>query len=317
MTDSIRKCWNIKSKKHPDVQCPRSAFFGDFCSLHYKNPTYFRKVSKDFINFNEQPICIKDILLKFLQTSRCKIQFKNYKRQGPATYLTNISTNDTEVITMEPVNIIPYMFRFSVLDISSIKPQIWLFDIRSLLAQKKLNELKVLENPYTRQPFTNDVLLRFQNCIEWLTQRNYYLEYTSSETTPSIQFHYQQKILELCLFIDAHGYLTNTHWFEDLTNEKIIQFCKRLDELWLYDLFLTENDRMRICPSWTMDHTSLFSDYRFQTRHKSTALDRMCSSLLEFVKDSNEKDNQTLACMYILIALTSVSESCAETYPWF
>jgi hypothetical protein len=58
-------------------------------------------------------------------------------------------------------------------------------------------------------------------------------------------------------------------------------------------------------------------EFRFQTRHKSTALDRMCISLLEFVQDSPEKDNQTLACMYILIALTRVSESCAETYPWF
>jgi hypothetical protein len=257
---------------------------------------------------------IKYILSSFLKKAHFKIKINKYKRQGPATYSTNISTNDTEVITMEALTTIPSMFRFSVLD----RTQVWLFDIRSLFAQKKRNELKALTNPYTRQEFSQDILLRFQEHIKWLTDRKYYLEFADTNSELNyVQPYYQRKILDLCLYMDAHGYLTNTQWFEDLTIQKIEQFCKYLDNLWLYDLQLTESDRMRICPSWTYENTSLFADYRFQTRHKSTALDRMCTSLLEFVHDSPEKDNQTLACMYVLIALTRVSESCAETYPWF
>jgi hypothetical protein len=315
MTDiTIRKCWNIQSKKHPDAQCARSAFYGDFCSLHYKSPVYCRKIRKELRDFTDIPVSIKYTLSSFFKKALVHIQLQKYKRQGPATYSTDISTNDTEVITMEALTTIPTMFRFSVLD----RTQIWLFDIRSLFAQKKRNELKPLDNPYTRQEFSQDILLRFQEHIKWLTDRKYYLEFPDKNSEINYaQTCYQRKILDLCLYIDAHGYLTNTQWFEDLTIEKIAQFCKHLDDLWLYDLQLTESDRMRICPSWTYENTSLFADYRFQTRHKSTALDRMCTSLLEFVQDSTEKDNQTLACMYVLIALTRVSESCAETYPWF
>lgn len=306
----LRKCWNIQSQKHPDVQCTRDAMCGDFCILHVKHPHYFMK--KQPTLFDDLAPHLRGRLRRFFHKVHIHIGLLKYRLQGPAVYDTTLATNDTEVFSMEPTHTIPSVYRFSFRENTNT---LWLFDIRTLLTEKKIYKHIELRNPYTRQSFSSDVLLKLQRYIEWLHKRKYFTEiYTSTSELVSIQQHYQQKILELCLFIDAHGYLTNTYWFEDLSLEDIWEFCNELDDLWLDNL--TYEERVEICPWWNEDYITLFTHERLQTRHKSTALDRICTCLFEFVQASPIKENRALACMYILMALCNVSDDCHETYSW-
>ena len=53
-SETIRVCANIRSRKHPDVQCIYTASHGDFCTRHYKNPTRFQEIKS--INTTEYSI---------------------------------------------------------------------------------------------------------------------------------------------------------------------------------------------------------------------------------------------------------------------
>lgn len=305
MSEYIRKCWNIQSRAHPDIGCKRSANHTEFCNLHYKHPRYYSKpvIIDEFTNQQQA------ILRRFINSTKIKIGLKKYRIQGPATVTTGIATNDTEVASLEPLNTIPQIFRFSCIS----GKQIWLFDIRTLLQEKKMSSLK---NPYTGEVFSEVILARFQAHYNWLKSRKYYLEIASGNEIVISEYSYRQKILELALFIDTHGYLTNTAWFEEMTLSSIWTFCRKLNYLWLFGLNLTDDERARIIPTWTAANYSLFSIQRIHTRSISSAIERVCECLLTFVKASPDKANRTLACMYVLMALCEINESCRETYPW-
>jgi hypothetical protein len=250
------------------------------------------------------------VLFRFFKTSILKSKLKTAFRQGPATYSPTLAINDTEVISLESTSTIPIVFRISFKD----NNQIWLFDIRTLVSSKKINGSSPLKNPYTNQPLTVEQLSQFQRHTEWLNRRKYFLNYATSPSEAQEQPLYRQNLLELVLLLDGHGYLSNTDWFEELSLEDVWRFCNELDSLWLREIGLSDDDRKRICPAWTDEHTSLFPLHRFQTRHLSTALERVSTTLLKFVKASSDKTDQTLACMFILMALCEVSDTCRSMY---
>jgi hypothetical protein len=303
----IRRCWNIKSRTHPDIQCPHRAIYGDFCSLHYKHPHYFSKK----INLDDLSEFQKKSLARFFQTSVRKLRVKMFLLKGPCAYMISNAVNTSELASMESLDTILNVFRFSFKD----NEQLWLFDIRSLILEKKRLEPNSLKNPYTGKELDQEIVFRLQKMITWLCNRKYNLEHLTFDDSEGMPT-YRQKVLELCLWIDGHGYLTNTNWFEKLTPQTGQQFCHKLNSLWLSELNLTHNDRIKIFPTWHPANYSLFSFNRIHTRHIHHTIERIAICLLEFVKAANEKENRALACMYVLMALADVDNSCAETYSW-
>jgi hypothetical protein len=301
-SSQLRSCWNIQSKKHPDVKCKRTAVFGDFCSLHYKNPTRFKKKSS-IEHISNKHI---SLLQRFQKKSRVFLGLKAFESQGPATYLPEIATNDTEIATLDPVHSIPRVYRFSFKEGVS---QIWLFDIRSLLAEKVRAGIP-FKNPYTGVMLSEKTLFTLQSRINWLHRRGYLLEYSLEDTGQNTETH---QVVQLCLFIDAHGYLTNTQWFENLSLEDIKTFLTYLEELWEYRLGLTISQKREIIPSWNPSQ-SLTPNIRSQSR--ISAFKQFIQFLLRFVQSSEVKETRTLLCMYILISLCNVSHNCRQTYPW-
>ena len=300
---STRKCWNAKSRKHPDTVCNRSATYGDFCSFHHKNPRRFvREVDMSCLTKRKRAR-----LERFATLCRLKVGLMMAARQGPAVLTITNANNSTELASMDPLETIHQPYRFSFVENGNI----WLFDIRTLLMEKKRLENKPFLNPYTSIPITPPVLVKLQSHMQWLLRRNYVLDYSAEDLIQGPI--YQQKIMELCFIIDSHGYLTNYTWFEIPTVPLIRRFIDKLNQLWSTGLGLTDGERRSLYPSWTTG-TALVPFIRLAA--SPIMLNNLLAFLLEFVKAATEKEMRALTAVHILTALTHVQEGTRRSFPW-
>ena len=295
----MRPCWNSKSRTHPDTCCKRPATFGDFCSFHYKNPRRF-----------EHPLDLPTLLTRrktsrlqrFIALCRTKIGLRAAKRQGPAFQQTSLANNPTELASMDPLTSIWPPYRFSFIEGTNI----WLFDVRSLLTEKKRLAEKPFTNPYTSVPISSQTLTRLQEHVQWLTRRRYSFDSTVLEGV-LVQTHVQ-KIVELCLLIDSHGYLTNVAWFELGTVPKVQQFVAYLNYQWS-ELPLTTQRTFVSSPQ-----TSLITFH--STPHTANALNQVYTKLIEFLTNIPLKEDKAIATVYILRAIVQVSGPARLAFPW-
>ena len=298
LRQGMRPCWNSKSRTHPDVCCKRPATFGDFCSFHYKNPRRFVQTI-DVTTLTRRK---KSRLERFIALCRTKIGLRAAKRQGPAFQQTNLANNPTELASMDPLTTIWPPYRFSFIEGTNI----WLFDVRSLLAEKRRLADKPFANPYTSVPISSQTLTRLHTHVQWLTRRGYSFDSTVLEGV-LVQSHLQ-KIVELCLLIDSHGYLTNVAWFELGTVPKVQQFVHHLNLQWS-DLPFTTQQTLIVQPQ-----TTLITFH--STPHVSNAMNQVYTKLIEFLTNIPLKEDKAIATVYILKALVQVSGSARTAFPW-
>jgi len=302
MASHPRLCWNSKSRKHSDVPCTRPVLVTEYCSFHNKNPRPFIKA----INLSVLSRKNKARLERFIKLVAFKVGLMQSKRQGHGSLCPALANNATELASMEPVDTIPIPFRFSFLEAKNI----WLFDIRSLLQERKRLENTSFNNPYTSIPISSITLTRLQLHMEWLQERNYSL----SNGSPELAQPYQQKIVELCFLIDSHGYLTNVAWFHLNSIPLIHRFIDKLDDLWTTRLGLTNATKLLIYPEWDIAAHNVCPLVR--TINLTSAMNQLTTFLLTFVKAAPLKENRALAAVYILTALTYASDGARKAFPW-
>jgi len=222
--------------------------------------------------------------------------------KGPAFQQTSLANNPTELASMDPLTSIWPPYRFSFIEGTNI----WLFDVRSLLTEKKRLGEKPFTNPYTSVPISSQTLTRLQEHVQWLTRRRYSFDSTVLEGV-LVQTHVQ-KIVELCLLIDSHGYLTNVAWFELGTVPKVQQFVAYLNYQWS-ELPLTTQRTFVPSPQTTL--VTFHS-----TPHTANALNQVYTKLIEFLTNIPLKEDKAIATVYILRALVQVSSGARTAFAW-
>jgi len=194
--DHIRKCINIKSKKTPDIQCKSNAVNGDYCSKHWKHPCRFM---------------IKTIPIQCTrQTHRAAIRIQRLWRrrrpfltlfhQGPCISMRSVSTNTTELQSLESIDSILNLYYFSLTDSQNT---LWTFDIRSLAQMISLGTFK--QNPYTRTTLLPRIIQKVLNRIAWLRSRGYTILYPNDMDLTPDQI-WRQKILDVCMKLESFGF---------------------------------------------------------------------------------------------------------------
>jgi len=225
----------------------------------------------------------------------------------------------TELISMDPIDTIYPPYRFSFCE----KGLFWTFDVRALLASRSTSR-DALTNPYTQIVLSEDCLAKLQNHVQWLNSRRYRLDYAVSDSNRKPT--YSQRVTELCLLMDSHGYWTNVDWFNSMTPSMIHDFTNRLDSLWIEELGLTDEQREAIYPSWDPEDTYLVPPINGLRRAMARAmvrfvpigplLEQLLTFLFVFLRASPEKESRSLACVYILKALAAVNVRVINSYPW-
>ena len=308
-----KKCQNIRSKQHPDVQCNGTATHGDYCYRHWKRPVCFsdgKDINQRKVYTKKQVLAVKKIQT-FWRGARI-LYF--WRMQGPAWKEISIAQNSTEVYSLEGTESIGKHLRFSFADSHK---HIWIFDIRSLVQLMAKGQL--LENPYTREAVSDPVLERLRKRVEVLRKSKVNLFYAESESITPEQ-NWNQKVLDVFIKIEALGYLLNTDWFHKLTIARHKRFYRALYELWHYRLNLRHNEREEICPGYSLANTRLFRyipddaertqvDIKWWKRQNLTVIQNLVSR-------SSNKAQRGLGALYVLMGFVQVSEDAADAYPW-
>ena len=311
---TFRQCGNIKSRKHPDVQCPCPAVQGDFCARHVKNPTRFQRISRH----SDEPI------QESLQTNTSvKLQrwwrwyggIRLFCLQGPAYADHSLAENDTDIFTLDSTAKIPPLYRWSYADSHK---HIWLFDIRSLHMTHVEQSGEQLLNPYTREPLGIRSELSFQSRCQWLRDRKYCLTHISDDRlTPEQIWH--QTILDMILKYDMLGYHIRIPWVEEMHLFQLQAMYIELWELWFYKLSLQPTTKELVVPGWRSGENLLFKipPTHIQVHSEKKWWQRIIVELLErLVSSALTKEHKILGALYGMTAFAIVSPHVRVHYPW-
>lgn len=301
----FRKCQNIKSRANPDVQCPFSAGHGDYCLRHFKNPRPFRPKAKDTarIYTRAEHAAIKRIQRFWARAA----PLNRMRRQGPAANCLDIAVNDTELYSLDTLSSIPQPYMISI---SDVRKSIWVFDIRTLVHSMATGFPS--QNPYTRESLTDKALALIHQRIAWLRRRKYQILHVSTDTLTTEQC-WNQKVLDIFLKIEALGYYVSCEWFHELgaTDHRI--FYHRMYSLWEWRLGLTRSEKERILPGPT---PFSFSPEENREKSKHWWEKKNLAIMEEFITRSQDKEQQKLGALYVLMGLVQASRPAARALPW-
>ena len=307
----FRKCANVKSKTHPDSPCKSIAVHGDFCARHWKRP--HRYVALAELRNTYVTRFYLQAARRIQSWWRRSLPFLLYKNQGPATNLQTISQNTTEVYSMEPINKIPKLFFFSYAD---NQKNIWSFDIRSL--SHILAQGRVLENPYTREPFIAETIQKVRERIAYLRKRKYPVLYLQGDNLSQDQ-EWNQRVLDVFMKLEALGYSAACSWYHSLTLKDHMDFYTMMYELWNWKIGLSAAEKELIVPGhmkapklfrWIPELVNLAGhNLRWWQKHNLWLIQT-------FIEKSSDKSKNALGAVYIIMGLVHVSEEASEAYPW-
>jgi hypothetical protein len=307
---TLRKCQNIKSRRHKNAACTSAATHGDFCARHSKKPIRF--LSQKTSTFATRILTRSDTqavlrIQKFWMKWAAR---KRFLTQGPAANSPEVSQNTTEVYTLDSLDTIPRVFLFSFADASK---SIWTFDIRSL--SHLLTESTEPVNPYTRQLLDQSILSKIHSRIVWLRKRRYPTLHQTGENLTQAQI-WNQKVLDVFFKMDALGYRASCRWFEEMEKDDHEVFYARLYRLWMYQLGLTPREKEDILPGCVKifkqtPEKALIGNHDLRWWRRVNL-----NMILEFISRGTTKSVQGLGCLYILMAMVQVIPEAAEAYPW-
>lgn len=306
----IRLCANIRSKRYPDVRCTLAATNGEFCARHTKKPVRFQeKLNK---NITETNIIGKEILTRKIQKMwRQYVLRHRIRNQGIGTAFPHLSENNTEIYTLESIESIPQLYRWSYKD---DKQHIWTFDIRSLHTMR-LQDSR--ENPYTREPFTEKAESHFKERTKWLLKRKFCLFYTSTEElTPEQQWH--QKTLDVTIKYDMLGYYMCIHWFDELSDKQFLQIYIELWELWNFRLQLSSSLKRAVVPNWNKEESLLFKwlPTEIKKHREKKWWQKIILDIYDRLVSGETKESRSMGALYGMTALAIVSPSVRTHYSW-
>jgi hypothetical protein len=312
-TVELRKCANIKSKKHKDQACSYTATHGDFCSRHFKNPTRF--VAKE-VKVPDRILTRSghQAVLLLQKVWRKSANHSRFCRQGPAANWYELASNQTEVYSLDPLTSIPKSFFFSFAD---DKKNIWAFDIRSL--SHLVTEGNEIVNPYTRLPIDSQTLQKIHKRIVWLRERKFPILHATGENLTPDQI-WNQKVLDVFFKMEALGYRASCRWFDEMNLSDHMSFYRKLYRLWNYQLGLTHAEKEAIIPGFNAGMSKLFrnSPDRIEAQTHDLRWWRKVNLhlILDFLTRAPQKSQQGLGALYVLMALVQVIPEAAEAYPW-
>jgi hypothetical protein len=307
----VRQCLNIKSKKHPDVQCKYTASEGEFCSRHSKNPFRFQESKPLVKTISKKQIAAAKIIQKMWRT---QVGFLRFSKQGPITVCPELSKNTNDLCTLEPVASIPLLYRWSYADSNK---NLWLFDIRSISMMRSQDTSTHINNPYTREALPTKALESFLQRCSQLRSHKYCLLHVNDIDLTQEQLWYQN-LLDVSMKYDALGYHISLNWLDKLSvSEAYILYIELMD-LWSYRLQISRTLKHQIVPDWNKEEQLLFkwNPSELQSRRDRMWWQKNIVGLLDRFVSAKEKEHKTLGALYAMTAFALACPHVRESYPW-
>jgi hypothetical protein len=258
-------------------------------------------------------------IVKIQKVFRGNMVRKLIESYGPGLKNRKVCTNETDFVSMDNLNEIPYNQFFSYKDVDGT---IYGFDLTSIynLICKNMNINNInkeITNPYTRQNIPDFVYANIKKIIRLSKILNIDIELIIEQTT-NLSDDKTIELRALALFqnINALGNYSDPSWFLSLNKPNLIKLVRELVDIWNYRLQISEETKRKICPQ----NGDPFRNINIASILHETHLNSIKKTVLEllekFVNSGIDNDSKSLGAYYVLGALTIVNTQAAAAFPW-
>ena len=248
-------------------------------------------------------------IINIQRRCRGQLQRKYNKLHGPAFKDRSLCTNDTDFYTLDSLNTIPYNQFYSFKDDDNF---IYGFEISSIYNIILKNNL-ACENPYNRKPFPENVIHDIRNLIRLSNVMK--IPVNAYIKTSSTSNKFEQRALSLFQEIDNLGNYSDHKWFTELSALQMSKFVRDLCDIWQYRAQITPESKLAICPP-TGDPFIGTNIVNIHTFRPNMIKEFALSCIERLVKRGTSTEYKSLGAIYVLTALTLVSNSAATSLPW-
>jgi hypothetical protein len=306
------------------INIPTIENYNEITKFKY-NLTQLKSFAKNYklkISGNKNELITRIYAYLYFSSFIIKIQKKyrgllarKYKElHGPASMNRKLCTNNSDFITMEPIEEINFHQFLSYKDNDGF---IYGFDIISLhtLFIKTPKEMK---NPYNRNIIPDTILKNLKSLIRLSRILKIHINLHFEDDTKSVSSEKVIELRALSLFqnIDALGNYSNPNWFLSLNRINIIKFMRELTDIWNYRAQLSQEIKRNICPPNGDPFRNLSMAY-IHTEANICNIKKVVLEVLEkLVNNGIDKDSKSLGAYYVLGALTMVNQEAATALPW-
>ena len=240
---------------------------------------------------------------------------RKYKNlHGPASMNRKLCTNNSDFITMDPVEEINFHQFVSYQDVDGF---IYGFDIISLhnLYFKSNKEIK---NPYNRTKLPDSIFKTIKSILRLSRILKIHVNLHFEDDTQNISGEKAIELRALSLFqnIDALGNYSNSNWFLSLNRNQIIKLVRELIDIWNYRAQLSQEVKRNICPPNGDPFRNLSMPYIHVEGEIGNVKKVVLEVLEKLVNTGIDNDSKSLGAYYVLGALTLVNQEAASSLPW-
>jgi hypothetical protein len=307
-----------------EISIPTIKDYTRMCNFNY-NVSQLKTIAKNYKlkvggNKNElftriySFLCLSSHVTKIQSLYRGFIQKKYNFFHGPAFKNRNISTNQCDFITLEPLNDIPLDQFISYKDVDGFT---YGFDIVSLY-NLIFKSGKDIRNPYNRNVIPEYVFSNIKSIIKYgrILKRKINLQIEDETANLSNEKNIELRALALFQNIDALGNYSNCAWFLSLNRNNLVKFMRELSDIWHYRAQLTIQIKRNICPPLGDPFRNINLNYILNEPNIWHVRKQILEILEKIVNSGIDKDSKTLGAYYVLGALTLVNEDAANAMPW-
>jgi hypothetical protein len=262
--------------------------------------------------------------------------------KGPAFKNASLCVNDSDFVTMEPLNEMSKDIFYSYKD---SKDFIYGFDITSLI--QMLQKKNKIDNPYNREKLNNTIITQIKTLynLSFLVYPHFKDENERLQNQPNIRHSIQrpvqntinnrftnnnpqnrirlleirekpiiERINHLFTEIDSLGNYTNSSWFTNLDLRNILRLYRSLYDIWYFRSNLSREVRNFICPN-----QNPFDGFPRATYNELSLpqIQNACLTAIEnIVYLGINDDYRKIGTFHVLSAMTLVSTEARQALPW-
>lgn len=327
--NEIQKIKKLEKIDENIVSIPTISCYNDIIKYNY-NLNQLKSFAKHYglkISGNKKELItriytflnLSSYIIKIQKVFRGNMVRKLVTSYGPGLKNRKICTNETDFVSMDSLNQIPYNQFFSYKDVDGT---IYGFDLTSIynLICKPMNINNInkeITNPYNRQNIPDFVYSNIKKIIRLSKILKIDIELIIEQTT-NLSDDKTIELRALALFqnINALGNYSDPSWFLSLNKQNLIKLVREIVDIWNYRLQISDDTKRKICPPngnpfRNINVASIFSEPHLNNVKKVTL-----ELLEQFVNSGIDNDSKSLGAYYVLGALTIVSSQAATTIPW-
>jgi len=268
---------------------------------------------KDLMHFCTNILYLSFFIRKIQKVWRNHFIRNFNKTLGPSYRHFDKSTNVDDFLTTETIQEIDYYYYFSFKDIDNFIYTFHIVSIYSLLGKN------MKTNPYNRKPFSNEIIELVKRRMIYnriLQKTNDFIEYIPKTATMEDRIH------QLFHHMDHLGNYTSAQWYIQLSRGQIRTFIYELYEIWNYRAQLSREIKELICPPqgnpFVVLPRGFIQNYQNpRVAYTDNFLRNIGVIIMEKLSYSaHSNTNKNMGVLYILSALTLVSQPARNAMPW-